>query len=157
MNTIDIFPTPTAHLSHTRNTSIRTEMRISVLNDIVGVWDRRTVGVGRLSLWHYACRISTELLAAALLGPHNAFEWRHNGWDGVSNHQPHNCLLKRFFRRRSKKKSMLRVTGLCVGNSPVAGEFPAQMANNAENVSVWWRHHGSATTWASTAKWGITL
>ena len=35
----------------------------------------------------------------------------------------------------------LRVTGLCVGNAPVTGEFPAQMANNAENVSIWWHHH----------------
>ena len=23
----------------------------------------------------------------------------------------------------------------------VTGEFPAQMASNAENVSIWWRHH----------------
>ena len=22
------------------------------------------------------------------------------------------------------------------------GEFPAQMASNTENVSIWWRHHG---------------
>ena len=43
--------------------------------------------------------------------------WRHNEHDGVSNHQPHGCLLKRLFRRRSKKTSKLRVTGLCVGNS----------------------------------------
>ena len=27
------------------------------------------------------------------------------------------------------------------GNSPVTGEFPAQMASNAENVSIWWRQH----------------
>ena len=27
------------------------------------------------------------------------------------------------------------------GNSPETGEFPAQMASNAENVSIWWRHH----------------
>ena len=26
---------------------------------------------------------------------------------------------------------------------PVTGEFPAQMASNAENFSIWWRHHGS--------------
>ena len=32
------------------------------------------------------------------------------------------------------KTSKLRVTGLCGGNSPVTGEFPAQMASNAENV-----------------------
>ena len=51
-------------------------------------------------------------------------------------------LLNRLFRRRSKKTSKLRVTGLCAGNSTVTGEFPAQMASNAENVSIWWRHHG---------------
>ena len=41
-----------------------------------------------------------------------------------------------------KKTSKLRVTGLCAVNSPVTGEFPAQMASNAENVSIWRRHHG---------------
>ena len=61
-------------------------------------------------------------------------EWRHNGCDSVSNHQPHNCLLNRLFRRRSNKTSKLRVTGLCTGNSPWTGEFPAQRASNVENV-----------------------
>ena len=28
-----------------------------------------------------------------------------------------------------------------MGNSPGTGQFPAQMASNAENVSIWWRHH----------------
>ena len=58
-------------------------------------------------------------------------KWRHNERDGVSNHQPHDCLLNRLFRRRSKKTSKLRVTGLCAGNSPVTCEFPAQRASNA--------------------------
>ena len=71
--------------------------------------------------------------------------WRHNGRDGVSNNQPHDCLLNLLFGRRSKKTSKLRVIGLCVGNSPVTGEFPAQMASNAENVSIWWRHHVEAS------------
>ena len=44
-------------------------------------------------------------------------------------------------RRSSKKTSELRITGLCVGNSPGTGEFPAQMASNVENGSIWWRHH----------------
>ena len=65
--------------------------------------------------------------------------WRHNGRDGVSNHQHHDCLLHRLFKRRSKKTSKLRVAGF--GNSPGTGEFPAQMASNAENVFIWWRHH----------------
>ena len=71
-----------------------------------------------------------------------SLQWRHNGHDNVSNHQPHDCLLIRLFRRRSKKISKLRVTGLCAGNSPgPVPEFPTQMASNAANVSIWWRHH----------------
>ena len=72
-----------------------------------------------------------------------ALRWRHKGNDGVSNRQAHDCLLNRLFRRISKKTSTLRVTGLCEGNSPGTGEFPAQMSSNAENVSIWWRHHGT--------------
>ena len=67
--------------------------------------------------------------------------WSHNGHDGVSIYKPRDCLLNRLFRRRSKKTSKLRVTGLCAENSPVTGEFSAQMASNAENISIWWRHH----------------
>ena len=48
----------------------------------------------------------------------NSLQWRHNDHDGLSNHQPHGCLLNRLFRRRSKKTSKLRVTGLCAGNWP---------------------------------------
>ena len=69
-----------------------------------------------------------------------SLQWRHNGRDSVSNHQPHDYLLNGLFRRIWKKTWKLRVTGLCVGNSPV----PAQMASNAENVSIWWRHHDAA-------------
>ena len=70
-----------------------------------------------------------------------SFQWHNNGGDVVSNHQPHDCLLNSLFGRRSKKTSKLCVTGLCEGNSPGTGEFPAEMASNAENVSIWWRHH----------------
>ena len=71
----------------------------------------------------------------------NSLQWSHNEHDGVSNHQRLCRFLKRLFRRRSKKTSKLRVAGLCEGNSPVTGEFPSQRASNAENVSIWWRHH----------------
>ena len=64
--------------------------------------------------------------ALTLSGCEVTLHWRHNDHDGVSNHQPHDYLLNRLFRRRSKKTSKLRVTGLCVGNSPGTGEFPAQ-------------------------------
>ena len=68
-------------------------------------------------------------------------QWRHNECYGVSNHQPHDCLLNHLFRHRSKKTPKHRVTGLCEGNSPVTGEFPAQMASNGGNISIRWRHH----------------
>ena len=44
-------------------------------------------------------------------------------------------------KHRSKKTSKLRVTGLCAWDPPVTGEFPAQRASYAENVSIWWHHH----------------
>ena len=58
-----------------------------------------------------------------------------------------------YSRRRSKKASKFRVTGLCAGNSPGTGEFPTQMASNAENVSIWWRHHevGITKMWCKSA------
>ena len=58
--------------------------------------------------------------------------WCHNNHDGVSNHQPDGCLLNRLFRRRSKKTSKLRVTGLCVGNSPGP-------VNSPHNGPVTWK------------------
>ena len=86
-----------------------------------------------------------------------SLRWRHNGRDSVSNHQPHDCLLNRLFRRRSKKTSKLRITGLCAGNSPGTGEFPAQMASYAENVSIWWRHHVHAMTGVAGSSPGLIM
>ena len=77
-----------------------------------------------------------------------ALQWLHNGRDGISNHLRFDCLLNRLFRRRSKKTSKLRFTGLCWGHSPGTGECPSQRAGNAENVSIWWRHR-DLPTWAN--------
>ena len=102
--TLDIVYVVDTSVSITPNDWIR------VVGFLVGMTQTLTIGVNEV-------------------GP---LRWRHNGRDGVSNHQPHDCLLKRLFRRRAKKTSKLRVTGLCEGNSPVTGEFPAQRASNAE-------------------------
>ena len=75
----------------------------------------------------------------------HALQWRHNGHGSVSNHQPHDCLPSLLYRRRSKKALKLRVTGICAGNSPGTGKFPAQRASYAENFSIWRRHHGRRT------------
>ena len=100
---------------------------------------------------HYCC------------GPELSLRWRHNGRDSVWNHQPHDCLLNRLFSRRSKKTSKLRVTGLCAGNSPGTGEFPAQMASNAKMFPlrddvIWLCKYGEGlflpVFWTNTNRFG---
>ena len=95
------------------------------------------------------CLVLLKFLGAICISPWQQYDlhqcqslqWHHNKRHGVLKHRRLDCLLSRLFRRRSKKASKLRVTGLCVGISTVTDEFPAQRASNAENVSIWWRHH----------------
>ena len=94
-----------------------------------------------LTLWYWEWNFMGYYVISA--GCCSSLRWRHNEHDGVSSHQPQGCLLNRLFGRRSKKTSKLRVTGLCVGNSPGT----AQMASNAENGSIWWRHHVHLQRW----------
>ena len=100
--------------------------------------------------------INCPFVRALVIGDfRSALRWHHNERDGVSNHQPHDCLFNRLFRRRSKKTSKFRVTGHCAGNSLVTGEFPhmgavtrkmfpfddviMESASNDESVSMSWR------------------
>ena len=87
------------------------------INSRVHQWWKGYVG------WWEGC-VSITLINLFPKFVYIALQWRHNGHDGVSNHQPHYCLLNRLSRRRSKKTPKLRVIGLRAGNSPVTGEFP---------------------------------
>ena len=89
-----------------------------------------------------------------VIGPKiNALHWRHNQCDGVSNHRRLDHLLNRLLRHRSKKTSKLRVTGLFERKSQVTSDFPRQRASNAENVSIWWRHHVILTMPRPIQRW----
>ena len=55
---------------------------------------------------------------------------------GVSNIHP------TVYSGADRRTPKLRVTGLCEENSPVR-KFSEERANNSENVSIWWRHHGN--------------
>ena len=108
---------------------------------------KRTLGqLASLPMWGWlwvkqpAAVNKAQIVQGAPKGP-RALQWRHNGYNGISNHQRLDCLLNRLFRRRSKKTSKL-----CEENSPVTGEFPVQRASNTNNVSIWWRHHGMCHT-----------
>ena len=48
-----------------------------------------------------------------------------------------------------QKNSKFHVTGLCVGNSPITGEFPAQRASNAENVAITYPFRSDNTSLAN--------
>ena len=63
-------------------------------------------------------------------------QWRYSERDGISTHRHLDCLLSRLLRRRSKNATKLSGACLCEWNSPVTGDFPAQRARKAENVSV---------------------
>ena len=64
-------------------------------------------------------------------------QWRHNERDSLKS--PASRLFTQLFiQMQFKVTPKLCVTSLCV---PVTGEFPAQRASTAENVSIWWRHH----------------
>ena len=67
----------------------------------------------------------------------SALHWHHNGRDGISNHQSHDCFT--FIQAQIKEN----IKALC--HWPLCGEFTrqftAQMSSNTENVSIWWCHH----------------
>ena len=139
---------------------VHCKLRVIFSNDIstwFGCWCLRTFWFENMSnpmmrqranieARHFAYMPYTDTLDQVETIPAFALRWRHNDHAGVSNHQPHGCLLNRLFRRKSKKTSKLRVTGLCAGNSPGTGGFPAQNCQYAENVSIWWRHHADVRT-----------
>ena len=100
-------------------------------------WILSTICVVLLStkmVWIHEKELNNCIQPHSVVLRHICFtsQWRHSVRGGVSNHQPYDCLLNGLFRCRSKKISKLRVTGLYVGNSPVTGGVPAQMASNAE-------------------------
>ena len=61
-------------------------------------------------------------------------------------------LFTQPFNRAQIKENIkaLRHWILC-GEFTGTGEFPAQRASNAENVSIWWRHYEHY--WTESAKW----
>ena len=73
--------------------------------------------------------------------PLPTLQWRHNERDGVSNHQPQDCLLNRLFKGQIKENIK------APRHRPLCGEYTGDQwisrtkVSNAENVFIWWRHH----------------
>ena len=73
---------------------------------------------------HLLCILIVHMLTAdsLFIGNVRINQWCHDECDGVSSHRRLHCVFNRLFRRRLKKISKLRATGLCEGKSPVT--FP---------------------------------
>ena len=68
-------------------------------------------------------------------------QWYHNEYNGISNNQRLDCLLNQIVQAQIKENIKSLHHWPLRGNTPVTSGFPSQRASNAENVSIWWRHH----------------
>ena len=71
--------------------------------------------------------------------------WKHYDdvtWTSINLKSPTTRLfVEQLMWAHIKETSKSALLALCEGNSLVTGEFPAQMASNAEKSSIWWRHN----------------
>ena len=141
-----------SNIKWTRETYFISEFRVTILEKGVGSLRRQMSHTYFRLIQNILMMYKTWILSPKPLmldvsvnfaPAHFGLQWRQNGRYSAWNHQPHDFLLNRLFRRRSKKTSKISATGLCAGNSPVTVEFPAQLASNAENASISWLHHGN--------------
>ena len=102
-------------------------------------------------IWKVSLASATPILKA-YVDAWLSLRWRHNGRDGVSNNQPHDCLLSRLFRRRSKKTPKLRVTGLCAEpvNSP--HKWPVTRKMSAFDDVIMGKYVANGTDWQMFGK-----
>ena len=95
-------------------------------------------------LWYtyrmYGCTHAVNACTQAWW-PHSALQWRHNERDGVSYRRRLYCLRSGLFQAQIKESTK------SPRHWPLCGEFtgvrwiPRPKDNNAENASIWWRHH----------------
>ena len=81
-----------------------------------------------------ALRSSSSLIVSVKQS--DTLQWRHNDHGGVSNHQ-HQAFMHALNKENIKAPRHWPLGGEFTGT----GEFRAQRTSNAENVSIWWRHH----------------
>ena len=95
-------------------------------------------------LWNH-CHISQAPMSQRL----RPLQRLHNERDGVSNHQPHDCLLNRLLKARIKETSKFRITGICEGHrSPV---------NSPHKWSVTRKIYLMTSSWIKSWKVNICL
>ena len=123
-------------------------------------------------LWIHTSTVKLYLLYryAVAIYPaihHDVIKWKHfpRYWPFVRGNSPHytdvimttmasqitsltvvySIVYSGGDQRKHQSSDSLALCGEFTGT----GEFPAQRASNAENVFIWWRHHGSPLSFIS--------
>ena len=109
---------------------------LSLLSDCTGNWQiERVSNNTRVEVTQFVKKI----------------QGRHNERDGVSNHRRLHCLLNRLFGEDQRKHQISASLAFFAGIQRWL-VTPLTKVSNAENVSIWWHHHGSAYSWTTNHK-----
>ena len=96
-------------------------MQISSKFVPMGLFNKKPVLI-QIMVWHQTGgKPLTESMMAEFTDAYmslDSLQWRHNDHDGVSNHQPHDCLLNRLFKAQIKENIK------ALRHWPLWGEFP---------------------------------
>ena len=118
--------------------------------DILALLISHTDGLHKIDCGHITCDISAVVISHAWRS--NSSMWHtlyvtdapqqlhHNERCGVWNHWRLYCLLP-FVQAQIKENIKATRHWLLRGDSNYDRCIPSQRASNAENFSIWWRHH----------------
>ena len=87
------------------------------------------------------CHSISNLLLQILSILVETLHWRHNGHSGISNHQPHDCLLNRFIGRTASLLKPPQSPHCYLGAVDHAKNFPPPLAT----CQAWSYHANRAT------------
>ena len=97
-------------------------------------WGYVMVYISRIQHPRNVCMISSLIIFRSITVTSWWVRWRLKS--------PASRLLTQPFIQAKIKENIKALRhGLFEGNSPVTVEFRTQRVSNAENVSIWWRHH----------------
>ena len=89
----------------------------------------------------FICPCQRGIWGQTLLWELVSLQWRHNGRDGVSDHQPYDCSLNCIFKEQIKENSQSAASQASVREIHRWPVNSLTKTSNAKNVSIWWRHH----------------
>ena len=84
----------------------------------------------------------------------SSLKHRHNGHDGVSNHQPRDCSTQPFIQAQIKENINTPRHWLLWGKFTGDRWIPPTKGQKREFFSIWWRHHVKSV---HTQKWAYPI